>query len=61
MNDIYDFFKLTNDIKAERIEEVFESIAECNLIYLPVNAISAEQFHTLNVEHRKNIGKNNYL
>lgn len=58
MNGLNDFFKLTNDIKIERIEEVFEFIAECNLISLPVTAITAEQFLASNVEHRKNIGEN---
>lgn len=61
MTDISDFFKLTNDIKNERIEEVFESIAESNLIYLPQGAISAEQFYALNVDHRKQIGNSNHL
>lgn len=47
----------TNDIKKERIEQVFQAIAESRLIYLPKEAISIFEFHEQNVQHRKKIGK----
>lgn len=55
--DVRVFIKQTTDIKAERIENVFESILELELIYIPSDPISADEFLRLNVEHRQEVGK----
>lgn len=55
--DVGVFIQQTNDIKAERIENVFESILELDLICIPSDPISADEFLQVNVEHRQEVGE----
>lgn len=56
LEDVRVFIKQTTDIKAERIENVFESILELELIHIPSDPISADEFLRLNVDHRREVG-----
>lgn len=57
LDETSDFVKQVSDIKNERIEQVFESMIEMDMMNIPLVPVTAEEFLQINLEHRRSVEK----